>query len=135
MKHFSLVLAALGIMAFAPRISAQTPAPPATPKPLGETEVKRSGKYYVQFFLEENFKGRAYRVPVPAELINDAELKKLGIPNDSIQSMKIPEGVTVTLYDAAGYGGKNKTYTGNVPKLDEMRSMTSSLKAQLPAKQ
>ena len=134
MKHFPLVLAALGMMAFALRISAQTPAPSATPKPLGETEVKRSGKYYVQFFLEENFKGRAFRVPVPAELINDAELKKLGIPNDSIQSMKIPEGVTVTLYDGAGYGGKNKTFTGNVPKLDEMRSMTSSLKAQLPAK-
>lgn len=135
MKHFlPAVLAALCLAALTSLAAAQTPTPAATPKPLGETEVKRSGKYYVQFFLEENFKGRAFRVPVPAELINDAELKKLGIPNDSIQSMKIPEGVTVTLYDASGYGGKNKTYTGNVPKLDEMRSMTSSLKAQLTPK-
>jgi len=97
--------------------------------------VKRSGKFYVQVYLEENFKGRVFRVPVPSELINDTELKKLGIPNDSIQSMKIPEGVTVTLYDGAGFGGKNHTYTGNVPKLDDMRSITSSLKTQLPAKQ
>lgn len=135
MKHLlPAVLAALCIVALTSRTLAQTPTPSTTPKPLGETEVKRSGKYYVQFFLEENFKGKAFRVPVPAELINDAELKKLGIPNDSIQSMKIPEGVTVTLYDGAGYGGRNKTFTGNVPKLDEMRSMTSSLKAQLTPK-
>ena len=135
MKQLFLLLAAFCIVAFSPRISAQTPAPPATPKPFGETEVKRSGKFYVQVYLEENFKGRVFRVPVPSELINDTELKKLGIPNDSIQSMKIPEGVTVTLYDGAGFGGKNHTYTGNVPKLDDMRSITSSLKAQLTPKQ
>jgi len=134
MKHLSLVLAAFCIVAFSARISAQAPATPATPKPFGETEVKRSGKFYVQVYLEENFKGRVFRVPVPSELINDTELKKLGIPNDSIQSMKIPEGVTVTLYDGAGFGGKNHTYTGNVPKLDDMRSISSSLKAQLTPK-
>jgi hypothetical protein len=71
---------------------------------------------------------------VPSELINDAELKKSGIPNDSIQSMKIPEVVTVTLYDAAGFKGKNQTYTGNVSKLEDMKSITSSLKAQLQPK-
>lgn len=134
MKRFlPLVLTVLS-MTFTVRALAQTPVPPATPKLLGEAEVKRSGKFYVQVYLEENFKGRVFRVPVPSELINDTELKKLGIRNDSIQSMKIPEGVTVTLYDGAGFGGKNHTYTGNVPKLDDMRSITSSLKAQLTPK-
>ena len=113
---------------------AQTATPAASPKPLGESDVKRSGKFYVQVYLQENFKGPVYRVPVPSELINDKELKKLGIPNDSIQSMKVPEGVTVTLYDGAGYGGKNQTYTGNVATLGDMRSLTSSLKAILPPK-
>lgn len=111
-----------------------TPPPIGTPPPLGEPDVKRSGKYYVQVFLEENFKGRAFRVPAPVELINDRELKKLGIPNDSIQSMKIPAGVTVTLYDGANFAGKNQTYTGNVPILGEMRSVTSSLKTALQSK-
>ena len=48
--------------------------------------------------------------------------------------MKIPPGVVITLYDGAGFGGKNQTYTGNVPTLGDMRSITSSLKTALQAK-
>jgi hypothetical protein len=74
------------------------------------------------------------RVPVPAELINEKELQKLGIPNDSIQSLKVPAGVSITLYDGAGFGGKNQTYTANTPTLGDMRSITSSIKTALVGK-
>jgi hypothetical protein len=134
MKHLVVLLLTIASLALTIPAFAEDAAKGATPKPLGESEVKRSGKFYVQVFTEENFKGHTFRIPVPAELINDTELKKLGIPNDSIQSMKIPAGVTVTLYDGAGFGGKNQTYTGNVPALGDMRSLTSSLKATLPPK-
>lgn len=97
-------------------------------------DVKRSGQYYVQVYLQESYKGKMVRVPVPAELINDNELKKLGIPNDSIQSLKVPAGVSITLYDGAGFGGKNQTYTENAPVLGDMRSITSSLKTVLLTK-
>jgi hypothetical protein len=136
MKRFFLLFAVLISVVLCARFAVGQSATPATPiAPLGgETGVKRSGQFYVQVYLQENFKGPVHRVPVPSELINENEHKKFGIPNDSIQSMKIPEGVVVTLYDGAGYGGKNQTYTGNVPTLGEMRSITSSLKAVLQTK-
>src|SRR5882757_6722776 len=83
------------------------------PKPkLGEPQVKRTGKTFVQVYFEENCKGRAVRLEVPCELNNDARLKEVGIKNDSIMSMKIPEGVTVTLFAAAGFGGESASFTG-----------------------
>jgi hypothetical protein len=99
-----------------------------------DPDVKRSGQYYVQVYLQENYKGKMVRVPVPAELINEKELQKLGIPNDSIQSLKVPAGVSITLYDGAGFGGKNQTYTENTPTLGDMRSITSSIKTALVGK-
>jgi hypothetical protein len=99
--------------------------------PLGETHVTRSGKMYVQVYFEENFKGKSVRLEVPCELANDARLKEKGIPNDSIQSMKIPDGVVVTLFDNAGFGGKSKSFTGKAATLDEMKGLASSLKAEI----
>ncbi len=119
----SLLVVAVFVVAFTLSIHAQVP------------DVKRSGPYYVQVYLQENYKGKMVRVPVPVELINDNELKKLGIPNDSIQSLKVPAGVSITLYDGAGFGGKNQTYTENTPTLGDMRSITSSLKTVLVTKQ
>lgn len=98
---------------------------------LGETQVKRSGKVIVQVYLEENFKGKSYRIEVPAELPSSAKLKELGIPNDSIASMKIPDGVVVSLYDADAFKGTSQIFTGKVPSVGEMKGLTSSLKAEL----
>jgi hypothetical protein len=100
----------------------------AKPK-LGEAQVKRSGKTYVQVFFEENCKGRAVRLEVPCELENDARLREVGIKNDSIMSMKIPDGVTVTLYAAAGFGGASKSFTGRADTLGELKGQASSIKA------
>lgn len=105
-------------------------APEAKPK-LGETPVKRTGKTFVQVYVEENFKGRAVRMEVPCELENDARLREIGIQNDSIQSMKIPDGVTVTLYAAAAYGGESASFTGKAATLGKLKGQTSSLKAEV----
>src|SRR4051812_12250179 len=91
----------------------------------------RTGKRYFQVYFEENFKGRAVRVEAPCELANSGMLKKAGIANDSIMSMKIPEGVTVTVYDADGFSGPSKSFTGHVPTLGDLKARTSSLKAEV----
>jgi hypothetical protein len=106
-------------------------APGATPlPPLGSGGATRSGKTIVLVYFEENFKGKVVRLEVPAELANDAQLKKVGIPNDSIQSMKIPDGVTVTLWDNANYSGKTASFTGKAGSLGELKQAASSLKAE-----
>ena len=102
----------------------------AKPK-LGETQVTRTGKRFVDVYFAENFKGKSVRLEVPCELNNDARLKEKGIPNDSIQSMKIPDGVVVTLYANAGFGGQSKSFTGKVAMLGELKGQASSLKAEV----
>jgi len=116
-----LITAIISISAFAEDL---------TPK-LGETQVKRSGKLIVQVYFEENFKGKSARFEAPCELNNDARLREVGIPNDSIQSMKIPEGVTVTLFAAAGFGGESESFTGKVATLGKLKGQASSLKAEV----
>ena len=106
----------------------------AQDKPKKE-EPARTGKVYVQVYLKENFMGQAYRIPVPTEVMNDAQLKTYGIPNDSIASMKIPDGVVVTLYDGAGLKGASQSFTGKVPNVDKMKGLTSSVKTELKGKE
>jgi hypothetical protein len=102
------------------------------PKPkLGETVVKRTGKVIVQVYAEENFKGRAVRMEVPCALENDARLREIGIQNDSIQSMKIPDGVTVTLFADAGFDGESASFTGKAATLGKLKGQASSLKAEV----
>lgn len=99
--------------------------------PLGSDKKeppKRTGKTYVQVFQKENFKGPVARVPVPLEIPGSAKLKEHYIANDSIMSLKIPEGVVVTLYDGDGFGGQSESFTGNVPTVGKMKGMTSSMK-------
>ena len=101
-----------------------------TGKPkIGDTPVKRTGKIFVQVFFEENCKGRPVRLEVPCEHENFGRPNDTGIKNDSIMSMKIPEGVSVTLFDAANFGGPSQTFTGKVDTLGKLKGTTSSLKA------
>ena len=96
-----------------------------------EEAAKRSGKYFVLVYFEENFKGKSVRLEVPCELNNGARLKEKGIPNDSIQSMKIPDGIVVTLFEAAGFAGKSQSFTGKAATLGELKGQASSIKAEL----
>jgi hypothetical protein len=130
MKRHIVVLAAL--LALAACFGGAFAEEPAKTK-VGDTEVTRSGKTYFWVYLQENFKGKGIRVEVPIELANDARLKEHGIPNDSIMSMKVPDGVVVTLYDNAAYGGTNQAFTGKCPTLGAMKGLASSLKAEFKA--
>lgn len=52
-----------------------------------------------------------------------------GIKNDAISSLKVSSGYKVTLYDNAGFNGKNKSYTSDASYVgDEMNDKTSSIK-------
>jgi hypothetical protein len=46
-------------------------------------------------------------------------------------SMKIPDGVVVTLYNADGFSGASKEFTGKAATLDVLRAQASSLKAEI----
>jgi hypothetical protein len=122
MKAFSLILT---LVVFTMAAVAQETGKPK----LGDTPAKRTGKTFVQVYFEENFKGRSVRLEVPCEIINDAGLKELGIKNDSIMSMKIPDGVTVTLFNAANYGPPSQSFTGKAATLGILKGSTSSIKA------
>ena len=90
--------------------------------------VKRSGKTFVQVFSEENFKGKSFRLEAPGEY---PELTAAGVPNDSIRSMRIPAGFTVTVFDSNLLKGSGQTFTTDAPTLGEMNSMASSLRIAL----
>lgn len=102
----------------------------AAKQPLGQTQVTKSGKTMVLVYFEENFKGRPVHLEVPCELNGSARLKEKGIKNDSIMSMKIPDGVVVTLYAADGFSGKSQEFTGKAADLGELKGQASSLKAE-----
>ncbi len=55
------------------------------------------------------------------------------LPNRGRES-RFPAGVSITLYDGAGFGGKNQIYTENTTTLGDMRSIASSLKTALVGK-
>jgi hypothetical protein len=97
------------------------------------TPAARSGKYFVQVYFEENFKGKSVRLEVPCEIPNGELLNKRGIPNDSIMSMKIPDGIVVTLYAASGFGGASQSFTGKAATLGELKGNASSIKAEVKA--
>jgi hypothetical protein len=122
-------LAALALISFGSTTftHAEEPAKP----PLGQSQVTKSGKTIVLVYFEENFKGRPVHLEVPCELNNAARLKEKGIKNDSIMSMKIPDGVVVTLYNADGFGGASKEFTGKAATLGELKGQASSLKAEI----
>jgi hypothetical protein len=95
-----------------------------------ESQVSKSGKTIILVYFEENFKGRPARLEVPCELNNAARLKEHGIKNDSIMSMNIPDGVVVTLYNADGFAGASKEFTGKAATLGELKGQASSIKAE-----
>lgn len=94
-------------------------------------EGARSGKTFFQVYTEPNCKGHSVRVEAPCELSNGAKLKDLGIKKDTIMSMKIPEGVVVTLFSGPGFTGPRAEFTGKAADLGDLAGRATSLKAEL----
>lgn len=61
----------------------------------------------IQLYFDCWFQGQSVRKGVGRYNLND-----MGLPNDSISSMRIPSGLKITIYQHANFGGISKTYVG-----------------------
>lgn len=86
--------------------------------------ASRSKRVVVKCYIEENFKGREFKIEGPAEYHTAATA---GIPNDKLSSMKIPDGFKVTLFGNDDFRGNSESYTGEVPTVGRMLGKTTSL--------
>jgi hypothetical protein len=93
------------------------------PKPR-EGAAPKGRRVTVQCYIEENFKGREYRIEGPAEYVTAAAA---GIPNDKLASMKMPPGIVVTLFGNSDFKGNSERYTGEVSSVGPMLGKTTSL--------
>ncbi len=106
-------------------------APPEKPGSERKTAQQLS-RPSVSLYMEANFKGRLTRIKAPADFPGSALLKKEGINNDSLLSLKVPAGVKVSVFDADGYGGENMTFTeGEHATIGKMAGRVSSMKIEL----
>lgn len=65
---------------------------------------------------------------IPTDLASNEALEAAGILRDSITSLRIPPGVSVTIYDADRFGGRSETFTGRTGSLGALNKAASSLK-------
>lgn len=105
-------------------------------KSLGEAQEaavpQSAGAFSVVVYTGENFKGDRVRLRVPFEITGPQERQELGMENDSINSLKVPKGVEVILYDGE-LSGRSMKVTGDTPTLGGMRNTISSLTARIVA--
>lgn len=111
----------------APRIS-------GLDKDQGHTQPlqsKSQSRPSISLYMEANFKGRLTRIKAPAEFPGSAALKEIGIKNDSLQSLKVPAGVKVMVFDADNYSGDSATFDeGEHASLGKLSGRVSSMKAE-----
>lgn len=88
----------------------------------------RTGTFTVIVYAEENFKGDSVRLRVPFEISGPQDREKYDIVNDSVSSIKVPEGVEVTLYDGE-LAGRSMKVTEDMASLGSLRGSVTSLAA------
>ena len=104
---------------------------PPPERRLAEPRGPQRGKVFASAYLEENFRGEEFRIPVPTQAPNSSNLlRELGIPTDRIASLRVPPGVQVTLYDHSAYGGTSERFTGHASTVGKMKGLTSALMAE-----
>ncbi len=94
------------------------------------TDATSVERFSVVVYEEEDFKGNQVRLRVPFEITGPQERKKAGIKNDSINSLKVPRGVEIILYDGE-LGGRFMRVTEDTSSLGGMRNTISSLTARV----
>ena len=91
---------------------------------------QRTGTFTVIVYTEENFKGDSVRLRVPFEISGPQDREEHDIVNDSISSIKVPEGVEVILYDGE-LAGRSVKATEDMASLGAMRGSVTSLAARV----
>jgi hypothetical protein len=80
----------------------------------------------VLIYSDENYQGASQ------ELVEgNYDINSLTIGNDTLSSLKIPQGIKVTLYEHAGFSGRSKMFTEDTPWVgDDFNDLTSSIKVE-----
>ena len=81
---------------------------PTFKMPVSEnlTVLKKSDKKEVEIFAECDYKGQSF-------LLEEGkyDIKDIGLPNDAISSIKVPNGYSVTLFENPGFSGRKLVLT------------------------
>jgi hypothetical protein len=80
----------------------------------------------ITVYYEKDFKGHMAQLPVGN--YTQAELKKHGIENNKISSVKVPVGLKVILYKDDNFHGEQMPLVANAEELGAMHNNTSSIK-------
>lgn len=77
----------------------------------------------VTVYVDANFEG------VSATLdVGQYDWGQLGIPNDSLSSLRVPAGLRATLYEDTHFGGRSKTFAQDADYVgDDFNDITSSI--------
>lgn len=109
--------------------AAHTRLPDAEPTTFQSKSVSRPS---VSFYQEASFKGRLTRLKAPAEYPTSKALKEEGIGNDALLSVKVPEGVRVSVYDGDNFLGDSLVLdAGEHATLGRLAHRVSSMKIEL----
>jgi hypothetical protein len=77
-------------------------------------------------YEHSNFQGRSQEL-IPGSY----NMASLGIPNDSLSSLKVKKGLKVTLYEHESFCGRSKTFTADAAWVgDDFNDITSSIEVE-----
>lgn len=63
--------------------------------------------------------------------VGDYDVARITLGNDQVSSLKVPEGLKVTLYEHEKFGGRSKSFTSDTPFVgDDFNDLTSSIKVE-----
>ena len=80
----------------------------------------------ITVYLETNFGGKS--VKLARGEYNMQNLISLGVPNDSVASIKVDQGCTAVIYEHVNYGGRSMIITKDTPSLGVFHKILSSIK-------
>jgi hypothetical protein len=91
-----------------------TSIPSTTPVPISSTSAAPTTlqTVTVDFFEYNDYQGLKSSLPP-----GNWDMNIMGIPNDSISSIKVPAGYTVIIYEHAGFSGQSLSLTSDEPAL------------------
>jgi hypothetical protein len=80
--------------------------------------------FKVVIYRDENYSG-------PSQELDEGsyDISSLTIGNDQLSSLKVPNGLKVTLYEHAGFSGRSKSFTSDTPFVGaDFNDLTSSIR-------